>query len=413
MGRKHLVLTAAIAIGASFLVAPATSSAQSPPLIAVIDAGSSGSRLALYSQATGIEVTRIYRAARNTAGLSSFAANPTSAGPDGVQPLLDQLREYLDSEEIAVDDVPVALLATAGMRRLRIDDPAAARAIFASTRATITSAGFSVKANKILPGSQEALLAWLDANAGAGTLGTKRRSIGIVEVGGASAQVAFRSPRATGPGVSSVRVSGRDIHVVAISYLGLGANEARDLMQVKTSGGEECFPNNASGTDPVNYLANSAIPVSSASANFLDSRCGRAYTKVIKEVAGLSPRELRPRRLSALPGFSRADFVGAGSIPAVYADFRISPGSDDRRALRTAMRDTCTGPDAWQKVRGLFPTPTPSFAETNCSSASYLWQLLFGGRGIGLTPATFDARPELPGGEPSWPEGYAITALHP
>ena len=407
------MLTVAIAIGASLLVAPATSSANGPTLIAVIDAGSSGSRLALYSQAAGIEVTRIYRAARSTAGLSSFAANPTSAGPDAVQPLLDQLREYLDGEEIAVDDVPVALLATAGMRRLKIDDPPAARAILASTRATITSAGFGVRANKILPGKQEALLAWLDANAGAGTLSTPRRSIGIVEVGGASAQVAFRSPRATGPGVSSVRVSGRDIHVVAISYLGLGANEARDLMQVKARGGEECFPNNASGTDPVNYLADSAIPVSSASANFIDSLCGRAYRNVIKEAAGLSPRELRPRRLSALPGYSRADFVGAGSIPFVYADFRISPGSDDRRALRAAMRDTCTGPDAWQKVRGLFPTPTPSFAETNCSSASYLWQLLFGERGIGLDPAQFDARPVLPGGEPSWPEGYAITALHP
>lgn len=392
---------------------PAATAAPAPTYVAVIDAGSSGTRLALFEEGTGVTVTQVYRAPKNSAGLSSFATNAEAAGPDAVQPLLDQLRTHLDSQGIAIADVPVALLATAGMRRLKLNDPVAVRDIFASTRATIEASGFPLRANRILPDTQEALLAWLDANARAGTLGTPSQDIGIVEVGGASAQVAFRSPRATGPGVSTVTVSGTDIHVVAISYLGLGANEARGFMQTAADGGEECFPNNASGTDPVDYLASSTMPVPSAQADFRGAPCGRAYAAVVTDVAGAYPRAVRPRNLSDLPGFTRASFVGLGSIPFVYSDFRIAADADERSALQTAVRTNCKGVDAWVKVRALFPAGSQGFAETQCSSGAYLNQFLFSAVGVGLDPARFDAQPDLPGGEPTWSEGYAITVLHP
>lgn len=406
-----------IALTLGLVAAPAASSATIPAYMAVIDAGSSGTRLALFEQGAGVTVTRVYRAETNTPGLSSYADKPADAGPGSVQPLLDQLRGYLDGKGIAVADVPVALLATAGMRRLKLNDPVATRQIFASTKATLDASGFPVLANKILPDFQEALLAWLDANARAGTLDTPRQDIGIIEVGGASAQVAFRSPRTTGTGVSTVRVSGQEIGVVAISYLGLGANEARGFMQQARSGGDICFPNNASGTDPEAYLANSDMPVPSAEANFLPTPCGRAYTRVIREVGRAYPRDLRPANLDQLPGFARATFVGLGAIPYTYADLQVDPAADDREGLRSALNSDCKGPDAWATVRELIPDPPafgqPSFAETLCSSGSYLDSFFFGPYGVGLDPARFDAQPDLPGGEPSWSEGYAITVLHP
>jgi len=392
---------------------PAATAAPGSSYIAVIDAGSSGTRLALFEQGTGVSVTQIFRAPKKTPGLSSFAPNASAAGPDAVRPLLDQLRTHLDGQGIVIADVPVALLATAGMRRLQLSDPVAVREIFASTRATIEASGFPLRANRILPDTQEALLDWLDANAHAGTLATPSKDIGIVEVGGASAQVAFRSPRATGPGVSSVRVSGTDIHVVAISYLGLGVNEARGFMQSAASGGEVCFPNNASGTDPVDYLASSTTPVPSAQADFRGAPCGRAYAAVVTDVAGAYPRAVRPRNVSDLPGFARATFVGLGSIPSVFSDFGIAPEVDEQRALQTAVRTNCKGTDAWAKVRALFPAGSQGFAETQCSSGAYLDQFLFSAVGVGFDPARFDAQPALPGGEPTWSEGYAITVLHP
>jgi len=409
----RFALACLLAATLGLMALPSASSAEGTSYVAVIDAGSSGTRLTLFARAADVTADRIYRAPTGTPGLSSFATRPAAAGPEAVQPLLDQLRSQLEAEGIAVADVPVALLATAGMRRLALDDPAAARAILASTRATIGDSGFPLRANRILPDTQEASLAWLDANAAAGTLDRPADDIGILEVGGASAQVAFRSPRTEGPGVSSLRVQGRDIHVVAISYLGLGANEARDLMQGQTGGGKECFPNNASGNDPVDYLAGSLTPVPSAEASFRGFTCGRAYAGVVRDRAGEYPRELRPRNLDALPGFTRADFVGLGAVAVTYADFRIDSDAPPRRALRQAMQTTCTGPDAWPAVRALFPTPTPSFAETQCSSAAYLGEFIFGPWGVGLDPSRFDPRPDFPGGQPSWPKGYAITVLHP
>ena len=412
-GRRFL-LASLVVLGMGLVGAPpAVAGSVDATYVAVIDAGSSGTRLALFEQARGVTVREVYRAAEDTPGLSSFAATPTAAGPDAVRPLLNQLRRYLKREGIAVGDAPVALLATAGMRRLKLNNPGAVRRIFASTRVTITSSGFPLQANRILPDTQEALLAWLDANVRAGTLNTPSRDIGIVEVGGASAQVAFRSSRSTGPGVSTVRVSGRDVHVVAVSYLGLGGNEARAAMQDVTSGGAVCFPNNASGTDPVDYLAASTTPVPSATARFSLKQCGTAYATVIRDVARDYPRAVRPRNLSARPGFARATFIGLGSIPFVYSDFKISPRANEKRALTSSLRTTCQGTNAWPTVRALFPSSAQAFAETQCSTGAYLQQFLFGAQGVGLDPARFDAQPRLPGGDPSWSEGYAITVLHP
>ena len=412
MRTPRILLASLIALTLGAVVVPVTYAAE-PTYVAVIDGGSSGTRLALFEQGSGVTVTQVYTAPQKTPGLSSFAGNTTAAGPDAVQPLLDLLRTHLDTEGVAIADVPVALLATAGMRSLKLTDPAAVREIFASTRSTIDASGFPLRANRILPDTQEALLAWLDANARAGTLGTPSQDIGIVEVGGASAQVAFRSPRASGPGVSTVRVNGEGIHAVAVSYLGLGVNEARSSMQEVTSGGEACFPNNSSGTDPVDYLSTSSLPVPSAQADFRGAPCGRAYATVVQDAAVNYPRAVRPRNLSDLPGFARTNFVGLGSIRFVYSDFRIAADADEERALQQAMRANCKGPDAWSTVRALFSASAQALAETQCSSGAFLHQLLFGPAGVGPDPARFDAQPDLPGGVPSWPAGYAITVLHP
>lgn len=413
MTAPRALLAGLLTLALGLVGIPAAKASPTPAYIAVIDAGSNSTRLSLYAEGTGVTVIRVYRSPASTPGLSSFAADTTSAGPDAVQPLLDGLVEHLEGEGIAVAEVPVALLATAGLRRVRLDDPVAAREILASTRATLTASGFPLNANRILPGTQEGLLAWLDANATAGTLDSPGKDIGIVEVGGASAQVAFRSPRPTGPGVSTIRVDGRELHAVAVSYLGLGNNESRALMQKRSSGGAFCFPNNASGTDPVDYLPKSSTPVNSSQASYRGSPCGRAYNDVIEQVGRLYPREIRPRNLSELAGFTRSHFIGLGSPRFVYSNFAIPADADDRRSLQAALHTTCKGADAWVKVRALFPAGSTPLAETQCSSGAYLNQLFFGPAGIGLDPARFDARAALPDGDPSWPAGYAITALHP
>lgn len=408
---RALLLAVLVALGMA-IGGPATA-APAPDYVAVIDAGSSGTRLALFAPGAGVRVKQIYRAEVSTPALSSFEVDPTSAGPRAIAPLLDQLQSHLAGRGIASRDVSVAVLATAGMRLLRLNDPVAARKIFASTRASIESSPFTLRANRILPGVREASLAWLDANVLARTLRTPNKDIGIMEVGGASAQVAFRSADPTAPGVATVRVDGRRIGVVAVSVLGLGLNEARAAMQRQNALGVFCFPNNPSGVDPQNYLATSSAPVPSAQADFLGAVCGRAYRSTIRGAVAQTHRRLRPRNLHLMAGFERARFIGLGGISYVYGDFGIPAGANARRGLEDAIGSTCEGSDAWSKVRALYPDPPSTFTEVLCSSAAYLNQFLFGPSGVGLAPKRFQPTPQFARSEPSWSEGYAVKSLHP
>jgi hypothetical protein len=405
------VAAVALAIG----LAPSAAAAP-PAYLAVIDAGSSGTRLTLYgTQADSLVPVEVTKAKTSTKGLSSFAASPAQAGPAAVTPLLEQLDAYLAAQGIAKSEVPVALLATAGMRNVRRDDRAAAQAILDSTAAAIAASGHAATDNRILPAVQEATLAWLDANALAGTVDKEKGSIGIIEVGGASAQVAFRSPVATGRAVREVRVDGRVIPVVAVSYLGLGANDARSLMQADNDAGAFCFPNNAAGSQPATYVSSSARPVDASSAQYSWDRCTRAYAGTITTVGKdrTAAASVPPATLRTLPGFTTADFVGLGNLLFTYGDLDIASASNERTSLRRATTTACAGSDAWTKVLALYQGRSAAFADTICSTATYQYELLFGDEGVGVSPARFTTDDSGFSRGPAWTSGYAITVLSP
>ncbi len=399
-----------------------TSVARGPALaadsqyIAVIDAGSSGTRLTLYSEdPTTLLPRELTKAKTSTTGLSSFAAAPAQAGPAAVTPLLEQLDAYLSQQGIDRADVPVALLATAGMREVRRDDRAAAQAILDSTSAAISNAGHPVADNRILPAVQEATLAWLDSNVLAGTLDREKGGVGIVEVGGASAQVAFRSPVSKGEAVQQVRVDGQVIPVVAVSYLGLGGNDARSLMQADNDAGAFCFPNNSTGASPAVYVSGSARPVDASAAQYSWTRCATAYGGTITSVGKerTAAATVPPSRLRDLPGFDAADFVGLGSLPSTMGDLGIADAANEKTALRGATTSTCSGDDAWQKVLARFAGRSSMFADTLCTNATYSYELLFGTTGVGVNHRRLIVDDAVFPRSPAWTSGYAITVLHP
>lgn len=399
--------------GASSVPVFADESAQ---YLAVIDAGSSGTRLTLYGDDPTTLVPReVTKVKTNTKGLSTFATAPGQAGAGAVTPLLEQLDAYLSAQGIARADVPVALLATAGMRNVRRDDRAAAQAVFDSTAAAIAASGHPVADNRILPAVQEATLAWLDANVLAGTLDKKTGSIGIVEVGGASAQVAFRSPVDTGRAVRQLRVEGQAIPVVAVSYLGLGGNDSRALMQSAKDAGAFCFPNNATGATPDTYVSSSARPVDASTAQYSWTRCATAYDGTIATVGAerTAAATVPPSRLRDLPGFDAADFVGLGSLPFTLGELGVADAANEKTALRGATTSTCTGDDAWLKVLARYAGKSSTFADTLCSNGTYAYELLFGTTGVGVNHRRFTVDDAAFARSPAWTSGYAITVLDP
>lgn len=420
MTLRRLTLSLASVVALALVtVAPAGAAEQpqAPAYVAVIDAGSSGTRLNVYSSrdANGLAPKVVFESSPNTKGLSSFAGTPELAGPDAIAPLLNQLNGFIEGQGLGRGDVPVALLGTAGLRTVRETQPEALRPILASTRATLDASGYPVLENRILPAVKEGSLAWLDANALAGTLNKKRGGVGIVEIGGASAQVAFRSSEPRGRGVTRVTVNGTVIPVVAVSYLGLGGNLAREDMQKRAGGGAVCFPNNAADAQPTTYATQTSIPVTAATADFSLPACRAAFASTVKAVGSKKSVSamVAPAQLRSTPGFTDSTFIGLGSIPFTFADLQIAADRSSRAALVAQVRTTCTGANAWAKVLALSPKISSPFGDTLCANGAYVDALVFSSKGVGIAPKDFNGRPSFAGRSPSWPAGYAITVLNP
>ena len=198
--------------------------------VVVIDGGSQGSRVHVYSLAIpprGMPTVHAREAVmRAKPGLSAFHDDPTSAGAS-LAPLLAFAREHIPDSALAAS--PALLMATAGLRSV---DPPAASAILRSCRAALADSPFRFRDEwaEVLPGAREGLYAWIAANYAAGTLGAAPAdTLGVIELGGASMQITFR-PERKPPEEFRVELvaARRKWSVYTHSALGLGQEAARE-----------------------------------------------------------------------------------------------------------------------------------------------------------------------------------------
>ncbi|KAJ2785511.1 Golgi apyrase [Coemansia javaensis] len=210
----------------------------------VVDAGSSGSRAMVYAwddprEQPGSGLPAIGRAGeqwayRTDSGISSFAGRAHAVGAEHIGPLLDFAQERIPPDQ--VPHTPVYLLATAGMRLLappvqrQILDAACAYAR-AHYRFWLPDCAESFR---VVAGELEGLYGWVAVNYLLGGFGPGRRTHGFLDMGGASAQIAFEPA----PGAADARdlaqvtlrtLDGRDrsFGVFVATFLGHGTNEAR------------------------------------------------------------------------------------------------------------------------------------------------------------------------------------------
>ncbi len=414
-------MTLALGLVFGLVVIPSQSAiAAEVTYVSVIDAGSSGSRIALYedgSQPLG-SPNRLMEKKPSVPPLSDFESNPNEAGPKGIGPLLDELDAYLLTKEIDKSNASVSVLATAGLRNVEQRDPAAAAAIIASVTAYIPTRGYTVGEVAIMSGQREALYAWIDANASDGTLDDGDNNIGIVEIGGASAQVAFQSPTSGGRGAQTTTVGSLTFNVVALSYLGLGQNDARTFMRELGRRGGECFPNNVAKKVPLLYESASARPLSAAKANFVTKKCQLAYNSVIKKVGNSALNlanndRIRPNAIRNLPGFASTKFQGVSSIAFNMATFGLKPGRALGTRFQKAISATCTGANAWSKVIALYQDPKDPFAQGQCANSQYTHVFTYGEQGVRVPQNQLAVNMTLTKDQPSWSKGFALTSLNP
>ncbi|KAF2473853.1 uncharacterized protein BDR25DRAFT_301943 [Lindgomyces ingoldianus] len=226
----------------------------------VLDAGSSGTRVHIYrwlnsdaaraqasqSQLQSLPVLETDKKwiKKVHPGISTFGDTPNDVGPEHLDKLLSHALKYVPLEE--VPNTPLFLLATAGMRIL---PPLKRKAILAevcnfarkTTKFQLPDCDLHVQ---VIPGETEGLYGWIAANYLLGGFdkpenhdhGKGHHTYGFLDMGGASAQIAF-APNATESEkhandltllrLRTIDGAPMEHRVFVTTWLGFGVNQAR------------------------------------------------------------------------------------------------------------------------------------------------------------------------------------------
>ena len=223
----------------------------------VFDAGSSGTRIHVYTWKTGgggakdsfdlvsDELLKI------KPGLSSYKERPSDAGAS-LAPLIEFAKGKIPADRLA--STPMFLMATAGLRMV---GEAAKDAILASVCAYLSGTGFLFRCEwaTLLDGRDEGLYGWVTVNYLLDALypgGSE--PAGIIDLGGGSVQIVFPSSESAPAGYSeALDFAGRNHKLYVKSHLGFGLDAARtkvlDLVVRNASPvTHPCLPLGASAT---------------------------------------------------------------------------------------------------------------------------------------------------------------------
>ena len=203
--------------------------------IAVIDAGSTGSRLHVYSYDIDHTHSPIH--------INEIWSKNTKPGFSSIEPDLNSVGAYLSLllAGAPVQHVPMYFYATAGMRLL----PNANQKIHyqALERWFLQQQDLHLEAYKTITGNEEALYDWLAVNYNLGTLQSpQKQTVGVMDMGGASVQIAFPIQKPQTLNQKSeveVDIYGRHIYLSVHSFLGLGQTE----MSHQFLNSPHCFSN--------------------------------------------------------------------------------------------------------------------------------------------------------------------------
>ena len=239
---------------------------QGPAFAVMLDAGSGGTRVRIYSWPSGADCrSRIASRAMAELGAGLRAApGLATRNAGGVARYLAPLLEYAAGvvPDGAHPSTPIYLQATAGMRLL----PAAEQAeLLGAAREALRASPFASGAGsaRVISGGEEAANEWTAVNYLRGSLLPPPRRAAVLGMGGASTQIAFVPAAGTAlqAGAFPVALQGLPpIELYVHSYLGLGLTEARLAQQrhlaaasVSAAGAvdDPCLLRNRSATRPV------------------------------------------------------------------------------------------------------------------------------------------------------------------
>lgn len=205
----------------SFSVNATQSECQQHQCLAVVDAGSSGSRLHIYAYDLNQNKT--------PTGIKEVWSKKIKPGLASLEPNQTVLNPYLSNlfAEAPAADLPVYFYATAGMRML--SQPKQKKLYESVQNWFANQPTWQLKTAKTLKGAEEGFLAWLRINYQLGRLDSEDKSlVGVMDMGGASVQIIFPIEKTEGldnNDVHEFNLNGQQKKLFIHSFLGLGQDE--------------------------------------------------------------------------------------------------------------------------------------------------------------------------------------------
>lgn len=206
---------------------------QKKQCIAVVDAGSSGTRLHVYAYKVNERKGSVQISA-----LFEQKINPGISSLENQQALVDQYLDALFTEKTD-ESIPVFFYATAGMRMVK---PQAQEALYDKISSWFArQSDWRLLDIRTIKGQEEGVFDWLAVHYDRRLLGKYYYLAGVMDMGGASVQVVFplkQQPDSNDPNVVSLHFKKHTYYLYSKSFLGLGLNEiVRQYMDKP-----DCYP---------------------------------------------------------------------------------------------------------------------------------------------------------------------------
>lgn len=314
-----------------------------------IDAGSSGSRLHIfqYDESTSLPVISDIFSEKTNSGLSTYVEHPENVG-EALKNIFNDAVQFLQQENVQIATVPVNVLGTAGMRLLTDEQQ---NAIYAAvTNYLKNHYAFPIQEVKTISGQMEGLYGWLDINYLLGNFQYHQSTVGSIDMGGASTQIAFATQEPSGADEISIEINHEHYTVFSKSFLGLGQDKARASMLADAMA-NNCYPRNYA-------FAKTSL------GDFNMASCNAIYASILRK------QHVR-KQIISLTGQS---FIAYSGIYFTDAFFNTTQ-HPDQFSLEARIQTVCN--QTWSELQKEYPDIAEKYLSTYCANGVYQDRLIF------------------------------------
>jgi len=368
----------------------------------VVDAGSSGTRAHIYTWDSTLSIPDVHPAPNVSNAWFIKKKIPLSDATKDINVIDNLFREIIEFcktriPQNFISNTRFFVYATGGLRLLSQKEQD--KIMSHTYKFLLYNSPFKIKPRyiRVISGIEEGLFGWLSVNHLQNNFVEKKPTVGALDMGGASYQIALEvEPKEISGSLHNVSVGKKSLVLYAHSYLGYGVNQAiykvsRSISVIKnqTDIDNPCYANNYNTT-----IGNINVH---GTGNF--EECSRLI-----EVMFLESAEFSSIQVPSLKQTKK--FVAMASFHYVNQFFQLSKTSSIQE-LKEAAEKYCA--QDWSITKDLFKDN--EFAPSYCWYSIYQWNMLSKGYGFQDNMVSIEKTDEIHGVDLSWTIGAMLNEV--